>query len=183
MKAIFKDVIWFATVLVVLLVVRIYVAAPIKVQGESMMPTLVDGEKAIAYKLGSIKQFDVIPLVAPDDPSLNYVKRVIGLPGDTIAYENDQLYVNGNPIAEPYLDEYKQNWKASGENAPLTENFTLAELTGYEQVPENMYFVLGDNRRVSKDSRFSEVGFIPEENIIGKAKVTIWPPSEWGFIE
>ena len=183
MKSIFKDILWFISVLVILLAVRIYVAAPIKVQGESMMPTLVDGEKAITYKLGDIKRFDVVPLVAPDDPSLNYVKRVIGLPGDTVAYENDQLYINGEPIPEPYLDEYKADWKNSGQTEPLTNNFTLAEITNYERVPENTYFVLGDNRRVSKDSRFQEVGFIPKENIIGKAKVTIWPPSQWGLIK
>lgn len=183
MKAIVKDILWFATVLVILVAVRIYVAAPIKVQGESMMPTLVDGEKAIAYKLGTIDRFDVIPLVATDNPDLNYVKRVIGLPGDTVAYEGDQLYINGEPLAEQYLDDYKQAWKSSGETTPLTENFTLADVTGYERVPENTYFVLGDNRRVSKDSRFPEVGFIPEQNIIGKAKVTIWPPSEWGLIK
>lgn len=183
MKSIIKDILWFATVLVVLVTIRVYVVAPIKVQGESMMPTLIDGEKAIAYKLGDIKRFDVVPLVATDDPSLNYVKRVIGLPGDTVAYENDQLYINGEPVTEPYLDEYKTDWKNSGQTEPLTNNFTLAEVTDYERVPENTYFVLGDNRRVSKDSRFKEVGFIPKENIIGKAKVTIWPPNQWGVIK
>ena len=100
-----------------------------------------------------------------------------------MAYENDQLYINGEPIPEPYLDEYKADWKNSGQTEPLTNNFTLAEITDYERVPENTYFVLGDNRRVSKDSRFPEVGFIPKENIIGKAKVTIWPPSQWGLIK
>lgn len=183
MKAIFKDLVWFATVLILLVAVRIFVASPIKVQGESMMPTLVDGEKAIAYKLGDVKRFDVVPLVAPDDPSLNYVKRVIGLPGDTVSYKSDQLYINGEPLPEEYLTEYKNEWHAAGNNAPLTPDFTLGELTGHETVPENTYFVLGDNRQVSKDSRYPEVGFIPKDNIIGKAKVTIWPPSEWGIIE
>lgn len=183
MKAILKDILWFVSVLIILLALRIYVVAPIKVQGESMMPTLVDGEKAITYKLGEIKRFDIVPLVATDDPSLNYVKRVIGLPGDTVVYEEDQLYINGQPLSESYLDQYKQEWHNSGESSPLTENFTLLELTGYETVPENSYFVLGDNRKVSKDSRFPDVGFIPKDNIIGKAKITIWPPSEWGLIK
>ena len=183
MKSLFKDLLWFASLLVLLIMVRIFVASPIKVQGESMMPTLVDGEKAIAYKLGDIKRFDVIPLIAPDDPSLNYVKRVVGLPGDTVEYIDDKLYINSQPMEEPYLNEYKEEWQAAGQNEPLTPNFTLTELTGVNVVPPNTYFVLGDNRRVSKDSRAPEVGFIPKENIIGKAKVTIWPPSEWGIIK
>lgn len=183
MKNLFKDLLWFVSLLMILIAVRIFVASPIKVQGESMMPTLVDGEKAIAYKLGDIKRFDVIPLVAPDDPSLNYVKRVIGLPGDTVQYENDQLYINGEPVEENYLDEYKNEWHQLGNNEPLTENFSLGDLLGTDTVPPNTYFVLGDNRRVSKDSRFAEVGFIPKDNIIGKAKVSIWPPSKWGVIK
>ena len=183
MKAIFKDLLWFATVLILLIGVRIFVASPIKVQGESRMPTLTDGEKAIAYKLGDINRFDVVPLIATDDHSLNYVKRVIGLPGDSVSYQNDQLYINGEPIAEDYLTEYKRAWHEAGNQTPLTPDFTLSELTGHETVPENMYFVLGDNRQVSKDSRFPEVGFIPKENIIGKAKITIWPPSQWGLVQ
>lgn len=183
MKAIFKDLIWFVTVLFILVAVRIYVVTPIKIQGESMMPTLVDGEKALAYKLGDIHRFDVVPLVAPDDPSLNYVKRVIGLPGDKVAYKNDQLYINDQPLSEDYLNQYKNEWHQAGNAVPLTPDFTLSELTDHDTVPPNTYFVLGDNRQVSKDSRFPEVGFIPKENIIGKAKVTIWPPSEWGLIE
>lgn len=183
MKTFFKDVLWFFALFLVLTMVRIYVAAPIKVQGESMMPTLEDGEKAIAYKLGDIHRFDVIPLVATDDPSLNYVKRVIGLPGDSVAYKDDQLYINGEPLAEDYLNDTKIKWQQEGHTTPLTDDFTLKELTGHDTVPPNMYFVLGDNRQVSKDSRFEEVGFIPKENIIGKAKMIIWPPTEWALIK
>jgi len=183
MKSWLKDIMSLVILVIILILVRIYVATPIIIQGDSMMPTLVDGEKAIAYKLGGIKRFDIVPLVAPDDPSLNYVKRVIGLPGDTVEYKNDQLYINGNPIEENYLKQYKDTWKNAGNTTPLTEDFTLEKLTGHKTVPENTYFVLGDNRQFSKDSRFTEVGFIPKKNIIGKAKISIWPINKWGLIK
>lgn len=178
-----KEAIWLISLVVILIAIRVFVFSPIKVEGLSMMPTLVDGEKAIAYKLGNVKRFDVVPLKAPDDPALFYVKRIIGLPGDIVEYKEDQLYINGEVIKEDYLTEYQQKWKDSGNTEPLTPNFTLAELTGQQTVPENSYFVLGDNRRVSKDSRSTEVGFIPKANIIGKAKVSFWPPEKWGMIK
>ncbi|MGX7024952.1 signal peptidase I [Vagococcus hydrophili] len=178
-----KELLWLVSLVAILVAIRVFVFSPIKVEGLSMMPTLVDGEKAIAYKLGDIKRFDVVPLKAPDDPALFYVKRVIGLPGDTVEYKEDQLLINGQALNEPYLTDYQQKWKDAGNAEPLTPNFTLSELTGQQTVPENTYFVLGDNRRVSKDSRYPEVGFIPKDNIIGKAKVSFWPPEKWGMIK
>ena len=177
------DVLWLVTLADILVALRFYIFSPIKVQGESMMPNLVDGEKAIALKVGDIERFDIVPLKAPDDASLYYVKRVIGLPGDTISYKDDTLYVNEKPLKENYLNQYKQDWQNAGNIEPLTPDFTLEEITGQPTVPANTYFVLGDNRQVSKDSRVKEVGFIPAENIIGKAKVSFWPPSQWGKIE
>ena len=183
MKSLLKDLVFFASLIVLLILVRIYVVSPVNVQGESMMPTLVDGEKALAFKLGDVKRFDIIPLVAPDNPAVNYVKRVIGMPGDTVEYKDDQLYINGEAVAESYLNQYKKEWQDAGNTEPLTEDFTLEEVTGQTTVPDNTYFVLGDNRQVSKDSRFKEVGFIPKENIIGKAKFSIWPVAKWGMIK
>ncbi len=177
------DLLWLVSVTIVLVGLRLYVFSPIEVQGDSMMPNLIDGEKAIAVKVGDIKRFDIVPLKAPDNPSLYYIKRVIGLPGDTVSYNDDVLYINDTPLSEDYLNAYKQELKATGNNEPLTPDFTLEELKGQQTVPDNTYFVLGDNRQVSKDSRSEEVGFIPAANIIGKAKVSFWPPSQWGMIK
>lgn len=177
------DVVWLVCLTLFLISLRAFIFSPIKVQGESMMPNLVDGEKAIALKVGDIKRFDVIPLKAPDDPELYYVKRVIGLPGDTVEYKNDQLLVNGQPMKEDYLDQYKKEFHDKGNSGPLTGDFTLESVTGHQTVPENTYFVLGDNRQVSKDSRYPEVGFIPKDNVIGKAAVSFWPPSQWGMVK
>lgn len=178
-----KDIIWYVGLIIILLLMRMFVFTPVTVSGISMMPTLVDGERNIAIKLGDTDRFDIVSLVAPDDPDKNYVKRVIGLPGDTIEFKNDTLYINGEKTDEPYLDDYKKIQYDEQPGTLLTPDFTLESLTGQSVVPENTFFVMGDNRQNSKDSRFQEVGFIPKENIIGKSKVAFWPPSKWGFVK
>lgn len=178
-----KDALWYVGLIILLVLMRVYVFTPVTVSGESMMPTLVDGERNIAIKLGGEKRFDIVSLVAPDQPDKNYVKRIIGLPGDTVEYKDDVLYINGEALDEPYLDEFKQDLKKNGFSEPLTYDFTLEELTGQTTVPENTYFVMGDNRQNSKDSRMSDVGFVPKKNIIGKSKIAFWPPSKWGMVK
>ena len=74
-----------------------------------MDPTLQDRERIMAVKLSKIERFDIVTFPAPDKPGDNYVKRIIGMPGDTVAYDNDKLLINGKEVAEPYLDEYKQS--------------------------------------------------------------------------
>jgi len=178
-----KDLIWYAILIVALVLLRVFVFTPVTVSGESMMPTLVDGERNIALKMGDVKRFDIVSLVAPDDPSKNYVKRVIGLPGDTVEYKDDVLYINGKKYDEPYLKEKKAELKETNPDEDLTSDFTLETVLGQKTVPDDTYFVMGDNRQNSKDSRFSEVGFIPKENIIGKSKIAFWPPSKWGTVK
>ena len=155
--------------LVVVLLFRHFLVTPSIVKGESMMPNLQDGDRIILSKISSIDRFDEIAFEAPDSND-NYVKRVIGIPGDTVEMRNDQLIINGKQYEEPYLDEYKQSLN---EGFTLTEDFTLESLTGKEKVPEGKLFVLGDNRQRSKDSR--TFGFIDEESVIGDVKFRIWP--------
>lgn len=154
--------------------IRFFLMTPIVVNGASMMPTLEDGDKLIINKLGpklsDYDRFDIIVFKSPDGP--NYVKRIIGIPGDRIEYKEDELFINGKKFEEPYLDEYKKELIDSG---TLTEDFRLEEYLGEKTVPENSYFVMGDNRRVSNDSRFPDVGFIPEDVILGKAELVYWP--------
>ncbi|MFJ8526880.1 signal peptidase I [Bacillus sp. NPDC094106] len=152
-------------------VVRGILFTPSLVQGESMMPTLENDERVIVNKIGyniqGLNRFDIIVFHGKEGYDL--VKRVIGLPGDTIEYKNDVLYVNGKAVDEPYLADYKA--KISSGN--LTPDFTLEQKTGKTKVPEGQVFVLGDNRQVSKDSRM--FGFISEDQIVGKGEAVFWP--------
>ena len=140
--------------LVIVFVVREFVMTPSIVNGESMMPNLQHGDRIIISKVTSIERFDEVAFHAPDADE-NYVKRVIGLPGDTVRMEDDVLYINERVYEEPYLDEFKQNLNAKQR---LTDNFNLVV------VPEGKLFVLGDNRQVSRDSR--RFGVISEESVI-----------------
>ncbi len=178
-----KDLIWYVILIIALVLLRLYIFTPVTVSGESMIPTLVDGERNIALKVGDVKRFDIVSLIAPDDPSKNYVKRVIGMPGDTVEYKDDVLYINGKKYDEPYLEEKKAELKDIRPDEVLTSDFSLESVLGQKTVPANTYFVMGDNRQNSKDSRFQEVGFIPKENIIGRSKVAFWPPSKWGLVK
>ncbi|MBU8907033.1 signal peptidase I [Desertibacillus haloalkaliphilus] len=169
---------WTKALVVALLlavVIRYFLFAPIIVEGQSMMPTLQDQDRLIVNKIGyrisDPSRFDVVVFHATADK--DYIKRVIGLPGDSIAYEDDILYINGEPVEEPYLDALKADLDGEG---LLTQNFTLEEVTGEEVVPEGHVFVLGDNRRHSKDSR--NIGTIPYDEVVGKANLVFWPMSE-----
>ena len=153
-------------------VIRYFLLAPIVVDGESMMPTLLDGDRMIVNKLsylvGEPERFDIVVFHAPEGK--DYIKRVIGLPGDTVEYKEDTLYVNGERFEEPYLDEFKQQMF----DGPLTESFTLESIAGgQETVPEGHVFVMGDNRRESKDSR--HIGFVSIDEIVGKTSFVYWP--------
>ncbi|AST92075.1 MULTISPECIES: signal peptidase I [Sutcliffiella] len=154
-------------------VIRYFFFAPIVVDGESMMPTLHNEDRMIVnkigYKIGKPDRFDIVVFHATADK--DYIKRIIGLPGDEVQYRNDVLYINGEPFEEPYLDEYK-----NGVDGLLTENFTLEEITGSKVVPEGHIFVLGDNRRYSRDGR--HIGTIPLEEVLGKTNIVYWPLKE-----
>ncbi|PWU68016.1 signal peptidase I [Gracilibacillus dipsosauri] len=161
---------------VIVLVCRHFLFTPSIVKGESMMPNLQDGDRIILSKISEIERFDEIAFEAPDSED-NYVKRVIGIPGDSIEMKNDHLFINGKEYKEDYLTAYKETLP---EGESLTNDFTLYNLTGEETVPDGKFFVLGDNRRVSKDSR--SFGFIDEESIIGDVKMRIWPLDSIGWI-
>lgn len=142
------------------------ISARIRVDGFSMEPTLKSGEFVIvnklAYKLGNPTLGDVIVFHYPRDPDQEYIKRVIGVPGDRIQISNGQVTINDVPIEEPYIaaaPNYQSEWT----------------------VPEESLFVLGDNRNNSSDSH--NWGPVPMENVIGKAFFVYWPPEKWGSID
>ena len=179
MKSRRKETWSFAIVLtigiVIAFIVRSFIFAPYQVQGQSMAPNLEEKNKLIVSKMTDVSQlerFDIIVFDAPDSDE-QYIKRVIGLPGDNIRMTNDILYINGKPHDEEYLKKERKNLAFS-----YTGDFTLSELTGHETVPKGYVFVLGDNRKVSKDSRY--FGFLSEKEIVGKAIWRYWPLPSMG---
>lgn len=150
--------------------IRYFLFAPIIVDGESMMPTLHNHDRLIinkvAYNIGKPHRFDIIVFHAT--PTKDFIKRVIGLPGEHIAYRNDTLYVDGKPVPEPYLKPYKKRVQGN-----LTYNFKTT-------VPKGDLFVMGDNRRRSKDSRI--IGPVPISKVVGKVDLQFWPLSDFQLI-
>ncbi|MCP3760989.1 signal peptidase I [Domibacillus sp. A3M-37] len=148
---------------------RYFFFTGVVVHGESMAPTFADADKVIMTKTTEIERFDQIVFDAPDTDE-KYIKRVIGVPGDSIEVKNDVLYVNGEKSEEPYLNGNRASL-LPGEK--LMGDFTLAENTGYDAVPDGYLFVLGDNRLVSKDSR--SFGLIHEDSVIGEVQLRFYP--------
>lgn len=147
--------------------VYFFLGRPFTVSGASMYPTLHNRDRMVLSKIGDIHRFDVVILKAPDE-NVEYIKRVIGMPGDTIEMKSGILYINGKKVDQPFI-----NNEALAKQTVFIDDFTLESLTGESKVPEGKYFVLGDNRGVSKDSRM--IGFIDRSAIEGKAVFTIWP--------
>ncbi|MDT2048354.1 signal peptidase I [Bacillus sp. 1780r2a1] len=163
---------WGKSILIavaIVFLVRNFVFVPIIVDGASMMPTLESEERMIVNKLGGVDRFDIV--VFHVTKNKDYIKRVIGLPGDHIEYKDDTLYINGKAYEEPYLDEYKKGLLGQ----PLTEDFKLEEYTGETVVPNGQLFVMGDNRRNSLDSRSPMLGTVPYDQVVGKAELAYWP--------
>ena len=161
-----------------------------------MQPTFETNDRVIALRHAKIKEGDIVFVDAPDEPGALYIKRVIGLPGDTIVSKNNQIYINGKKLNQPWLKAGQKlidNGEdgISGTKYTNTQNFTLSSLAktqNYRQfytskqlkemqktnkVPANTYFVMGDHRSVSKDSRY--IGTIPRSKIVGVVKMRYWP--------
>ena len=173
-KEIREWIIAIAIALVLVLVITNFIAKSYTVRGDSMYPTLKDGEKVIVnmigFKTGGLEKGNVIVFHANKDS--DYVKRVIGMPGDSVEYKHDQLYVNGKKVKEPYLD-YNEKHKSYDE---ITGSFKVKNLpnsNGSNTIPKNKLLVLGDNREVSKDSR--SFGLIDEDQVVGKVSLRYWP--------
>ncbi|MDY0408144.1 signal peptidase I [Virgibacillus soli] len=163
---------WIKALLIALglaFIVRTFFFTPIIVDGPSMLPTLHDRDQMIvnkfSYRISEPKRFDIVVFHASEQK--DFIKRVIGLPGEHIAFKDDVLYVNGKEIDEDFLH-------SNSVLQPFTEDFTLEELPGnFETVPDDYYLVLGDNRENSVDSR--SLGLIPKEQIVGKTSIIYWP--------
>ena len=187
-------------VILAVLVLRSFMVEPFRIPSGSMMPTLLAGDFILVNKfaygirlpvldtkiipVGLPERGDVLVFRYPKNPSIDYIKRVVGLPGDKVAYYNKQLFINGEPAIQTGLGVYD----AVGAGVSMAgAQMRSEDLTGIQhnilidtqrgtvegefQVPEGRYFVMGDNRDNSNDSRYW--GFVPEENLVGKAFM-IW---------
>lgn len=165
------------------------------VSGISMQPNFENGERVIAVRHAKIERGDVVIVNAPDEPGAEYIKRVIGMPGDKIVSKNNQIYINGKKISQPWLTKgFKLTDNEdgfTGTKYSQTQNFTissLAKTANYKKyytsaqlkemqktnrVPKGTYFVMGDHRSVSKDSRY--IGTIAKKSVIGVVKLRYWP--------
>jgi signal peptidase I len=167
----------------IFLIIYAFLFRPFNVSGQSMYPNFHNGEYVITNLIGfedlkvyhasfgTLKLGDVIVFVAPPDPTKDYIKRVVGLPGDTISIKAGDVYRNGKLFDE---SAYLNSDVKTQEGAFLTEGQVVT-------VPENSYFVLGDNRPESADSR--SWGFVPKDNVVGKSLFVYWPFDRMRFVK
>ena len=191
----------FFPVILVVFLIRSFIAEPFKIPSGSMMPTLLAGDFILVNKftyglrvpilnntfieVNHPKRGDVFVFHYPPDPSIDYIKRVVGVPGDKILYQDKQLYINGQKMDMTYLDDYQYesvglnqvHAKRYSEQLGDVKHDVLIEENSFSkeggvEVPSGYYFAMGDNRDNSKDSRYW--GFVPERNLVGKAFFIWW---------
>jgi signal peptidase I len=157
----------------IVMVIYFFIAQPHKVSGSSMFPNFKGGDyiitSKISYRLGTAQRGQIIVFKNPKDESQDFIKRIIGLPGESVKVENGRVYVNDQLLSEPYVDSQV----LTGPGAFMHEGEEV-------EVPADHFVVMGDNRIASSDSR--EWGFIHKDEIIGLAFFRYWPQNEIGLI-
>ncbi len=166
MRDFFRDIVITIILAVVIFFALQFTVGNFVVIGSSMQPSFYQGERVIAtklaYKLHDPERGDVIIFRPPQGMEEDLIKRIIGLPGDVVEVKDGVVYVNNQPLDEPYI------------KSPPSYNYPT------EIVPEGQYWVLGDNRNNSNDSHTGWT--VPREDIIGKAWLIIWPPDRWEVV-
>lgn len=178
-KSVWRD--WTESIIVAFflaMVIRAFVVQAFKIPTGSMRMTLIEGDLILVNKfiygakvpflnfwlpaVRSPQRGDVVVFIYPEDKKKDFIKRLVGLPGETIEIKGGSIYINGQPATEPIFNQiyYYNRGDFSAEGQKIT-------------VPQNSYFVLGDNSTSSKDSRFW--GFVPKENLLGQALIIYWP--------
>lgn len=166
MKKIIKEIYPYIVIIIVVVLFRTFIATPVRVDGSSMNDTLHNKDILILNKLNkNFKRFDIVVIKINNT---KIIKRVIGLPGENIEYKDNELYIN--------------NKKIDDIDTSMTKNFSLLDLYGIDKIPEDSYFVMGDNRGNSLDSRFKEVGLVSKEKILGTTKIRLFPFNKIGKI-
>lgn len=155
-----------AGAIVVAYFLQAFIVKPFQIPSESMYPTLMPGDRVLvnrlAYRSGQPRRGDIIVFKSPNDPEVDFIKRVVAIGGDTIEIKRGTVLLNGEPLVETYI------------KSPDISTFNM------QTVPQGTVFVLGDNRGDSQDSRFWQSPWLPVEDVIGKAFLTYWPPGRIG---
>ena len=167
MKKILKELYPYIIIIVVVVIFRTFIATPVRVDGDSMNDTLLNNDILILNKLE--KNYDRFDIVVINYNNTKLVKRIIGLPGENISYKDNQLYIN--------------NKKFNDIETSRTTDFSLKELFELDKIPKDHYFVMGDNRNNSLDSRDYRVGLIKKENIVGVTIFRLYPFTKIGAIK
>ena len=169
-KDFIKTICGYLLVVFAVIILRIFFIDPVRVDGVSMNTTLENGEimilNKIVYKKYDIQRFDIV--VIKGNNKL-IIKRVIGLPGETVEYKDNVLYIDGKKVDDPYP-------------STKTDDFSIEDI-GHTKVPGDTYFVMGDNRSNSLDSRYPQVGVIKKNQILGRARFIIWPINRLGKVK
>lgn len=169
-KNIIKDISSYVIVILIVVIIRVFIFDPVRVDGPSMDTTLANGQILIldkmSYRKNDIKRFDIV-VIKLDNKKI--IKRVIGLPNEVVEVKDNTIYINGKEINDPYA-------------STDTDDFNMAEI-GLIKIPGDSYLVMGDNREVSLDSRYKEVGTIKREKILGKATLRVWPFTKIGKVK
>ena len=167
-KKIIKEIYSYVIIVVVVVLFRTFIATPVRVDGSSMDSTLKNGDILILNKLDKkYDRFDVVVVnITIDGHKSKLVKRIIGLPGESIEYKDNELYINGKIIEDISTER--------------TNNFSLEDLYNLEKLPSDCYFVMGDNRNGSRDSRDYTVGIIKKEDIVGTTTIRLFPFNKIG---
>lgn len=157
---IIKEILPYVLIIIAVILIRTFIITPVRVDGASMDQTLEDGQILLLYKLANIDYGDIVVLDEEKEGEI-IIKRIIGMPGDTVSIRDNTIYVNGEEVEEDYA---------------------YGETSDYEEITldDDEYFILGDNRPISKDSRY--FGPVKEDEIIGKVIFRLWPFNKFGTI-
>ena len=168
MKRILKELYPYVVIVIVVVLFRTFIATPVRVNGASMEDTLYNGEILILNKLNhNYKRFDVVVINKKvQGEKTKLVKRIIGLPGEAIEYKDNKLYINSKELEDVSISR--------------TGDFSLEELYNIKKIPKNYYFVMGDNRGNSSDSRDNRIGLISEDEIVGTTSIRLFPFTKIG---
>lgn len=168
MNKVLKTIIEYGLIVVAVIIVRIFIMTPIQVNGDSMETTLYDNDimilNILGYNINGLKRFDIIVI---DYGNEHLIKRVIGFPGEKVDYIDNKLYINSKEIK----DVVNVN----------SRDFSTNELCENGIIPEDKYFVLGDNRNISADSR--SIGLIDKKDILGKTNLVLYPFKRFGIVK
>lgn len=150
---IIKEILPYVLIIIAVILIRTFIITPVRVDGASMDQTLEDGQILLLYKLANVDYGDIVVLDEEKEGEI-IIKRIIGMPGDTVSIRDNTIYVNGEEVEEDYA---------------------YGETSDYEEITldDDEYFILGDNRPISKDSRY--FGPVKEDEIIGKVIFRLWP--------